>query len=173
MIAGWLAPQLPLATRAQATNCTLKDAWVAELAFAQCLLTPADQVAMRQAVVTRDPSLCPPFYRDAYLKVAKSRFRSTRDLLLSHAPSWPVHLQPLLRCCVTAAMPHMRTPMHAGTAELSRSNGGLGQSELSVLQGRFRGLRHPMAAGLSCLAAALQPQLVSAAEHRFAACSAG
>lgn len=53
----------------QAINCMVSDTWALDLAVAHCLMTPADQAALRRAVITGNSSLCPEFYRDAYLQV--------------------------------------------------------------------------------------------------------
>lgn len=64
-------PRLRLWLHTQSAEaCVLTEDWALQLAFAHCLLTPADQAALRQAVITHNTSLCPAFYREAYLKVS-------------------------------------------------------------------------------------------------------
>lgn len=54
----------------QSADCILTETWAMGLAFGHCLLTPTDQAALRQAVITSNASLCPAYYRDAYLQVS-------------------------------------------------------------------------------------------------------
>ncbi len=99
-------PLLPTTGRQQSADCLVTETWTTELALAHCLLTPADQAALRQAVITHNSSLCPAFYRDAYLKVRGCHQEARASCGLA-GPNWQ---QQHLTCVLSTLHRECRRP---------------------------------------------------------------
>ena len=121
----------------------MTETWTTELALAHCLLTPADQAALRQAVITHNSSLCPAFYRDAYLKVRGCHQEARASCGLA-GPNWQ---QQHLTCVLST----LHESVNAGAPELPGSDSKSGGHIFPLFQGDIRRVSSPILAALPAM----------------------